>query len=279
MSEAISKYIALQTANKAWKGKDLRERTDFYNQFVEIIGDKDIATYSDKEALWFYEILKKFPANWKKKKELRDKSVAELIALIEQDKLYGFDIISDTTVKKHLTWIRSIFEYAKVTNHFKDFKIKKKQKASEEREPYSKKELQKWLDSPVYTAWNAKRVRETPERFWVPLVTMLCGMRPNEVYQLYQEDIKKDDEIWFFDINDKKDKSVKTLDSVRLVPLHPLLIEFGFLKYCESQKHERIFPSLVNYEEGERYAELYNKQQGDITVSTSQLQKNECHIA
>jgi integrase len=264
LSEVIRKYLELQIENKAWKGKDLREKTDFFSQFVEIIGDKDIATYSDEDALRVFKILKKFPKNWKKKKELRDKSVAELITLIEQDNVYGFDIISDTTVKKHLIWIRSIFEHAKVTNHFKEFKIKRKQKAIEEREPYSKEELQKWLDSPVYTAWNAKRVRENPEKFWVPLVTLLCGMRPNEVCQLYQEDIKKDkvNEIWFFDINDKKDKSVKTLDSVRLVPLHPLLIEFGFLKYCESQKHERIFPSLVNYEEGEGYAELYNKWAG-----------------
>lgn len=262
LSEVINKHLTLQVANNSWKKKDLKEKTDFYNQFVEIIGDKDIATYSDEESLRFYTILKKFPTNWKKKKELRDKPLAELIALIEEDNLSGFETLSDTTINKQLTWIRSIFDYAKTPNPFKDFKIKKKQKASEERDPYTKEELQKWLDSPSYTEWNAMRVRKNPERFWVPLVVMLCGMRPNEVCQLYQEDIKIEGEIWYFDINDKKDKSVKTRESLRLVPIHPVLIELGFLKYCESQKHERIFPSLVNYEDGEGYAELYNKWAG-----------------
>lgn len=259
LSEAINKYVELQITNDAWKNKDRKERTDFYSQFVAIIGDKDIATYLDDEALRFYKILKKFPSNWKKKKELRDKSLSELVRLIESDSLDGFDTISDTTIKKQLTWIRSIYDYAKVLNPFKAFKSKKKGKASEEREQYSKEELQKWLDSPVYTEWTPQRVREHPERFWVPLVVLLCGMRPNEVCQLYREDIKKDGDIWYFDINAEKDKSVKTAESKRLVPLHPLLISLGFLKYCESQKGERYFPALINYEDGEGYAELYNK--------------------
>jgi integrase len=102
-------------------------------------------------------------------------------------------------------------------------------------------------------------VKENPEKFWVPLIVLLCGMRPREVCQLYQEDIKQEANIWYFDINAQKDKSVKTLESERLVPLHPLLIELGFLKYCKSQKHERIFPSLINAGEGEGYAESCNR--------------------
>jgi len=35
-SEVIQSFIQLQIANKAWKAKDLKEHTDFYNQFVKL---------------------------------------------------------------------------------------------------------------------------------------------------------------------------------------------------------------------------------------------------
>jgi hypothetical protein len=50
-----------------------------------IFGDKDISTYTSQDALIAYEILKKFPSNWKKKKGLRKKSLTEIIVQAGRD--------------------------------------------------------------------------------------------------------------------------------------------------------------------------------------------------
>lgn len=262
LSAVIYEYIELQKANNAWKQKDLKEHTDFYSQFVQIIGDRDIAAYSEQDALRAYNLLKKFPTNWKKKKGLREKSLPEIISLIEQGTIGTFEVLSETTIKKFLIWIRSIFNYAKVTNLFSDFKIKKLKKASEERDEYSKKDLQKWLDSPVYALWKPERVTKNPERFWVPLLMMYSGCRPREACQLYVADIQKIDDIWCLNFNDDLDKSLKTLESKRIVPLHPVLLKLKFLDYVKNTKHVRVFPALVNKQEGEGYAELFTKWSG-----------------
>ena len=46
---------------------------------------------------------------------------------------------------------------------------------------------------------------------------------------------------------DSRDKSVKTHAGNRLVPLHPKLLEFGFLNYVEqirNDNHQKLFPNL-----------------------------------
>lgn len=70
-----------------------------------------------------------------------------------------------------------------------------------------------------------------------------------------QVDIRQDPEsrIWFLDITDKTEshaeveKSVKTAGSKRKVPIHPQLLELGFLQYVERVKmagHTLLFPDF-----------------------------------
>jgi len=58
---------------------------------------------------------------------------------------------------------------------------------------------------------------------------MFQGMRMNEICQLYKEDIKKIDNIWCFDINRDRDKSIKNDDSIRIIPIHQSVIDSGFI--------------------------------------------------
>ena len=62
------------------------------------------------------------------------------------------------------------------------------------------------------------------------------------------DDIQQQDSIWVLNIQQNSaDKSVKTKAGKRLVPLHPKLLELGFLDYCEQVKKNRetkLFPTL-----------------------------------
>lgn len=108
---------------------------------------------------------------------------------------------------------------------------------------------------------------EQPADFWLPLLGLHTGARISELTQLLITDIKKVGDIWTIDINDEAHhvrktskkklaaedkahnelgKSVKTVASVRQIPLHPTLIKIGFLDYVELVKPYRgdLFPYL-----------------------------------
>jgi integrase len=105
-------------------------------------------------------------------------------------------------------------------------------------------------------SWNPKH----PERFWVPQIGMLQGMRLNEICQLYCDDVRQLDGIWCIKVDDDKgDKELKNEASLRMIPIHPKLISAGFLEYVEYTKkiHERLWPALPRRRDG--YAHDFGK--------------------
>lgn len=89
-------------------------------------------------------------------------------------------------------------------------------------------------------------------------------MRLNEIAQLYVDDIQEEEGIHFFHINDKNDKVIKTPQSRRAIPIHPDLIEIGFLGYCSAIK-QAGFPRLwmqLSYREnsyGKKFCAFYQR--------------------
>lgn len=105
-------------------------------------------------------------------------------------------------------------------------------------------ELQRIFAKDAYLALR------TPHEFWMPLLGLFTGARIGELAQLNLEDIRQDkDRHWIIGINDKEFKKVKTDASRREIPLHPKLIELGFLDYLTDVRaavpeSNRIFPYL-----------------------------------
>ena len=91
-----------------------------------------------------------------------------------------------------------------------------------------------------------------PERYWITLLSAYSGARLNEVCQLKVSDISKTDGIWTMSINDdSEDKSIKTKSGNRVIPLHPKLLNLGFLNYfnqIKNQNKEKLFPQLKKNE-------------------------------
>jgi translation initiation factor 2 beta subunit (eIF-2beta)/eIF-5 len=68
--------------------------------------------------------------------------------------------------------------------------------------------------------------------YWISMMLMFTGARSNEIAQLYVKDIQSDDGIDYIVIDDSHDnQSIKNDASRRNVPLHPHLIDLGFLDY------------------------------------------------
>lgn len=98
------------------------------------------------------------------------------------------------------------------------------------------------------------RTKAYPFWFWMPLVGYFTGARTNEIAQLDTADIKFIDGHSCFDFcaDDPKAPEAKRIktDEARQVPIHPRLIELGFLEYVESQRRaqqKKLFGDGLTY--------------------------------
>ena len=86
-------------------------------------------------------------------------------------------------------------------------------------------------------------------RFWIPLIALYTGCRANEICQLTVNDIVKVGKIYCFNItNEGENQSVKNKSSIRKIPIHPALLDLGFVEWVERLKannHTRIFHNLT----------------------------------
>lgn len=97
--------------------------------------------------------------------------------------------------------------------------------------------------------------RDQGWRFWLPLLMLLSGARPNEICQMHAGDLKQTPQgTWYLDLietNDGDDRSFKTTSSRRRVPLHPELIKIGFITFVEERQKKngqdelRLFPEIT----------------------------------
>ncbi|KAK0335202.1 hypothetical protein LTR94_013841, partial [Friedmanniomyces endolithicus] len=117
------------------------------------------------------------------------------------------------------------------------------------RRPFSLQQLQRIFSAPVYTGCKDQEggyalpgpVIATGARYFVALVGMLSGARLNEVCQLDVADIRVIEGVTCFVITEDsltgaRDKSLKNKASARIVPIHPLLLQLGFMDFVDRKR-------------------------------------------
>jgi integrase len=105
-----------------------------------------------------------------------------------------------------------------------------------------------------------------PAKFWVPALALFTGARAGEICQLRIEDIVEVEGVYclnlsLFDQSGRRvdGKRLKSKASERYVPLHPALLNAGFLAFVQSgEKGERLFPALKQGPDG-RYSHDFSK--------------------
>jgi hypothetical protein len=126
-----------------------------------------------------------------------------------------------------LTPIRAILQWA-ADNHYlpgnlaERIAIDVKTKAAETKRGFT--------DDEAAIILKAARSQKITVRRWVPWLCAYSGARLSEICQLRTEDVLQIEGIWCMKF-DPDAGSLKTWSSERAVPLHPALIEEGFLKF------------------------------------------------
>lgn len=121
--------------------------------------------------------------------------------------------------------------------------------------PFSPADVEAIFSGFIYQGTLPKeRTKAYPYWFWMPLVGYFTGARTNEIAQLDTADIKVIDGHPCFDFcaDDAKAPEAKRLKTgeARQVPIHPRLIELGFLDYVGSQRQadqKKLFGDGLTY--------------------------------
>ncbi len=145
----------------------------------------------------------------------------------------------------------------------KKTKILNKKKAKKwERQSYTSEDLDRLFKSSWYTSKLVLNLKEHPDKIFAPLLGLYQGFRVNELCSLYIKDIITVKNISCINIEeDEPDKHIKGDATERIVPIHPKLIELGFLEFVAHQKkqgYKRIFQNLY-YTVGKGYGQAFSK--------------------
>ncbi len=264
LSEVAAEW-ADEKARASWRPKTEKDHRTWMKNFMEVVGDKPLAEYTKADARAFKAMLLKLPANWVKQKELAGMKIARAAKKAAELEMQP---MADLNVNKIIGFVLAFWNWAEANydeapaNLFKGLKIKVKQSARDQRDPFTSEELKAIFSAPLYTGCKSVRfwkqegdlVPKAAGIYWVPLIGLYTGARLGEIIQIYTSDIREQNGIWYFDINEHgEDKQLKTASSKRQIPIHAELIKAGLLDLHQQRKDEkqqRLFPDLQKGEDG-----------------------------
>jgi integrase len=140
-----------------------------------------------------------------------------------------------------------------IIKHFRKIKSSERKK----REPLNDEDLTLLFMSKKYQNGLWERSSE----YWVPILALYSGGCRNELVQLEVDDIYEIENVWVIDINERGDKQLKesgedaddATGRPRLIPVHPKLIELGFIDFVAARKargDSRLFPEELRNPRG-----------------------------
>ncbi|MCD9499355.1 DUF6538 domain-containing protein [Photobacterium carnosum] len=203
-------------------------------------------------------LLSKLPANIKKKPETRNLSLYEIFELVKENKLAHLPLLSVTSINQRLEALNSLFQFCiqeswLTINPADKIRVQKTVANKDMRLPYSPELLDQLLQQTKST-----------EHYWTVRLG-LCGLRMNEIVQLTPSDIKQSsDGVWFIDINKNDGKAVKTLSSIRQIPIPNHLLELGFIEFVTHCTTATLFDVQVSKTTGYR-SDVYSKRYAYFT--------------
>lgn len=216
---------------------------------------------------------------------------------IERGEKEGRSSLAHLTQRGHLETFRNLMKFAVrkkllPSNPAEDVKplLKETVPLDEKRFPFRLDQIKAFFEGSFYhsCAPGAPTPYTKPDRewrYWLPLIMLFTGARPNEVCQLFVEDIRRTEMgTWYFDLIDESEtQSRKNGASRRRVPIHPELVRLGFLDFVVERRKKiakngpRLFhelkakperPTNFAWYPGKRFNEVFLEQ--EITVDPRQ---------
>ncbi|MBQ1541635.1 MAG: site-specific integrase [Caulobacteraceae bacterium] len=236
LSEAYDEWVRLSRP----AARTAAEAKTALRQFTQLHGDLPVRSITKLHAREFRDLLARAPKHLPAKDRLRP-----LRELAEQA---GRQPRAPQTINKTMNLLSGILSRQSKEGVFDDlhwanpFSVHLDVESADEDsyEPLNDTDLRKFFQSPVFSKGQRPKQGRGETAFWAPLLVLFHGTRRQDVMQLFVRDIRLDADTncWFIDVNRDDGKSVKNAESVRQVPLHPAIIEMGFLHWWEKRRRD-----------------------------------------
>jgi integrase len=164
------------------------------------------------------------------------------------------DLINAANINTYLNKLGGMFNWAVKEemldrNPAQGLRVPDPTARRDKRLPFTTAQLRAIFSAPLYTGCldDAQGYamqgpnRPRSARFWIPLVSMFCGLRLNEACQLDVSDVRLIEDIDCFVITERSeggatDKRLKTTSSERVVPVHATLLDLGFMSFVGERR-------------------------------------------
>jgi integrase len=267
-SKTAQELVELFKVEKAKEGlKELNRYKKILDVFLELTDKKYLIDLSSLDLKKFNTDFSDIPNENDKDVKVEIKGITSYKKWIEITREKNLLRVSDRTRRDKLIRIKSFLNFC-VDMECLDknrliYKINPDE--SERRKEFRLEQLQNFFNTDWYNKDLNQNLKEEAHKIWIPLILLYSGARTNEISQLYINQIKEKDGVYFFKIKDiEEDQSTKNKSSNRLIPIHKTLLELGFLDYLEFQKKnnkERLFSELYLTKSkgyGQHFGKIFN---------------------
>jgi len=251
----------LRAALEGWKRqreRPLRTLQDYeraINLFVQLHGDTPVNQIKRTHARQLREALQNVP-----RKRTGKLLKAPLPEIVEWGRQYPeAQKITPATINKLLGGVQAICRWARKEDLLPDdwadpFAEIRLEEDESERAPFELDELKTIFSSSVFTNGERPKGGQGEAAYWLPLLALFGGGRLSELAGLRVSDIAHNTMIGATAIHihaeAKAGKRIKTKKSERFVPVHPQLVQLGFLDFVSAQAKARgekvwLFPQIA----------------------------------
>lgn len=241
LGELVTAYM--EASHSTWDAKKRESSKSVLELLLKYVGpETDIKSIGHYTLLAFRnDVLMKIPARWRVFPELREAPLAELV------KDHGRPQLSAETVNHFCTLLRKFFSWCATHQYIekspaKDIRLTVSKFATGNIS-YSSEELEKMfhhLSPECLLNWK-------PYKLFIPALALYNGLRMSEACQLQFENIVQVDGIPCIRVEDNEEigATVKNLSCIRTIPIHPVILQLGFLEFVGKIKNGPLWPELT----------------------------------
>ena len=241
LSTLILSYT--EAHREIWRFRTAQKPQEHFGKVLELLGDVYTDAINQDMLDWLFHELARYP-KW------RNHSHLQSLTLEECRSHPDYQPLSTTTFTAIWEALGGLLTYGAENGEYgidrnfcgnKIFSVKKRvmakaQKKASRRLPYDAADVQRLIDQ-----LGTVRKKENPHKLWFPLIALFSGMRQGEICQLFCDDIMTVNGVPCFRIRtcQERKQGVKTEQSQRTIPIHPVLLQLGFLEFIESRRRLR----------------------------------------
>jgi len=228
-----------------------------WRRLIERLGDVPLASVEASQIGDFLVDLRRFP-------KTRQPAISALKfdEILERHPECGPPLTA-TTVWKHFSSYKKVFDFAVLERRVQYSPIgasmPSKPPHSKKVLPYTPEQISELFSKPMFTGCSEVRdangrlrgyrsekgsILLKDGRYWMPILSLFHGSRMEEWGGAKVKDIRHQNDIYYLDL---MERSLKTENANRRVPIHPHVIALGFLKYVEERRQagdHYLFPEF-----------------------------------